>query len=430
MKFAATDSANDKALSAYQRATTERRLVLLLAAAVFISNIDRGNLAIAGPLVRHELHLTATSFGLLISCFYWSYTACINPVAWLAERIGARVVLGVCVGVWSIATGLTSLAAGFASLILLRLLLGIGESGVFPCSSKLLAAEVSPLLRGRANGWLAVAIALGPAFGTFLGGLLMGHFGWRVVFAGLGIASIAWLWPWLSLGRASRVGATNDSHAPSVPLKIILRQPALWGTTLGNVCGGYTYYFMISWMPMYLVQGRGLSMSGMGQLIGGAYLVRAATSYACGHIIDHSVRNGHSENLVYKSFMCVGQLAVAACLVGFAVGSMSWVIGCLFAYEFFAGLSTTAGSGLVQTLAGPRATGPWVGFQNTGASLAGIVAPAITGIIVDTTGHFLAAFALAGAMAIIGLAAWLFLVPSVAPLAWAPHGTSPAVRPS
>jgi MFS family permease len=397
---------------------SEGRTIALVALVILISNIDRGNLAIAGPLIRDELHLTATRLGLLISCFYWTYTAVINPAAWAARRFGAREVLAVCVALWSVATGLTSLAGGFMSLLLMRLLLGVGESGVFPCSTSVVATEVPPAMRGRANAWMATAIALGPALGTFAGGLLMSRLGWRPMFALLGCMSLLWLWPWLRQAPHAADALSVTRPTDLVPLKRILREPALWGATLGRVSGGYTYTFMISWMPTFLVQMRGFSMASMGTLIGAAYVLRAASSMAIGPLIDRWMARGIAGSSIHKTILGIGVLGNACCLAGVAFGSAAMVIASLFVYEFFSGLNTTAQGSFVQWLAGPRATGTWVGFQDAGASLAAIVAPALTGMIIDATGSFNAAFALGGLMIAIGFVGWVVVVPNKQPVCW------------
>ena len=153
--------------------TSPTRIVLLLATAVFINYVDRGNLATAAPLMQDELHLTATQLGTLLSAFYWSYVLVMAPGGWLAERYGAKRVLGAGLAVWSVATLLTGFAGGFIAILLLRLLLGLGESAAFPCSSKLIASEVAVSRIGIANGVLGFGYLVGPAVGTFLGGLLL-----------------------------------------------------------------------------------------------------------------------------------------------------------------------------------------------------------------------------------------------------------------
>src|SRR5487761_1621354 len=109
------------------------RIVLLVTAAVFINYIDRGNLATAAPIMQDELHLSAGELGVLLSAFYYGYVVCMPATGWLAERFGARAVLAAGVALWSLATFGTGFASGFATLLALRILLGVGESVAFPC---------------------------------------------------------------------------------------------------------------------------------------------------------------------------------------------------------------------------------------------------------------------------------------------------------
>ena len=151
-------------------------MVWLLAAAVFINYFDRGNLATASPLLQRELGLSNSELGILFSAFFWSY-APLQPVAgWLAQRFDVRYVLGCGLALWALATMLTGLATSFAMILILRVLLGIGESVAYPCNAKFLAQRVPIHERGRSNGFIAVGQSLGPTCGTLLGGLIMARF--------------------------------------------------------------------------------------------------------------------------------------------------------------------------------------------------------------------------------------------------------------
>lgn len=160
-------------------ASSAARLVILATAAVFINYIDRGNLATAASLIQDQLHLSATQIGILLSAFYYGYVVCMPAMGWLAERYGAKRVMAMGVFVWSIATFATGFAGSFAALLVLRVVLGIGESVAFPCASKVLAQAVEVGRLGIANGVLSFGYLLGPAVGTLLGGYLMLLYGWR-----------------------------------------------------------------------------------------------------------------------------------------------------------------------------------------------------------------------------------------------------------
>jgi MFS family permease len=401
-----------------------RRIGMLLAVAVFINYVDRGNLATAAPVVQREFHLSASQLGILLSAFYWTYAVSQFGAGWLAERFRVERVVAAGFAIWSVATLLTGFAGSFMMLLALRLMLGLGESVAFPCSSKMLATHVGIEKRGRANGAIAVGLAAGPAFGTFVGGMILANFGWRPLFLSLGALSLVWLWPWITgpVRGLSLECAPDPVQSPSYA-KIIRRRGAV-GAALCHFCANYAFYVVISWLPLYLVQERGFSIAKMSVLGGAIYLMQAAGAFASGWALDRWIRAGTTPNRTYKTMMIASQTATALCLVGaiWAPPLASSVFLLLAGASF--GPSSTTLYAVGQTLAGPPAAGRWMAFQNGVGNLAGILAPAITGFLVDRTGHFYSAFALAIAIVGIGVVSWIVIVPRIAPLDWTAMGSA------
>jgi MFS family permease len=393
------------------------RVVALLTLAAFINYVDRGNLATAGPLIRDQFALSNAQLGLLLSAFFWSYAPGQLPAGWLAERLDARRVLAAGLAVWGVATALTGLASGFMMLLILRVMLGLGESVMYPASFKILACEALEVERGRANGWLAAGQLSGPAFGTLAGGLLMAWFGWRVVFVAAGCASVLWLWPWLRTPRAAVAGLARAT-ADGPPTRALLRSRELWGSCLGNFCEGYVLYLILSWLPVYLVKTHGLTMVQMAQLGAGVYALSAATSVLSGWASDRWLKAGASSNRVRKTALLTGLAALAACLsvCAFAgpLGTLSALAGCGLGL----GMLVPAIFASAQTLAGPGAAARWMGVQNFSANLAGISAPVITGVVVDRTGSFSSAFLIAAAVALVGMLAYGVIVRRIETIDW------------
>lgn len=402
-------------------ATSPLRVVVLASTALFINYVDRGNLATAATLIQQQLHLSATQLGLLLSAFYYTYVPAQPAVGWLSERIGAHRILAWGVAIWAIATLCTGLAGGFVSLLLLRLLLGIGESTGFPCVSKIVAVAVVPGKIGMANGMIAFAYLVGPAVGTLLGGMLMDAWGWRPVFVLFGALSLLWLLPWRGVRIAPAVRQEAASGAGASPaFGTILRQRGLWAAALGHFSTNYNWYFCLAWLPSYLIQSRGFSMKSMAGLLGFAYLINAATGLLGGWASDAWVRSGRSANVIYKLFMGGNHLLSIAAMIGMALLPLNGSILCLFVYEVVLGLSSPGVYAIPQIMAGPSATGRWVGVQNCIGNIAGILAPWITGVLVDATHSFDAAFLLASLVNVLGFVMWVFVLPPVAPLAWKP----------
>ena len=138
----------------------------LLAISVLINYIDRGNLSLAAPLLKNELQLSPWQLGILFSAFFWTYTALQFVMGWVVDRFEVNLVIAAGYLVWSLATAVTGLVHGFLLLLLMRLMLGVGESVAFPSCSKILARHVSEQNRGFANGAVSAGMKLGPALGT------------------------------------------------------------------------------------------------------------------------------------------------------------------------------------------------------------------------------------------------------------------------
>jgi MFS family permease len=394
------------------------RLVLLVTAAVFINYIDRGNLATAAPLMQNELHLSTSQLGILLSAFYYGYVACMPAMGWLAERYGAQRVLAAGVGIWSIATLMTGFAGSFAALLVLRVLLGIGESVAFPCASKVLAHAVDTSRLGVANGIMSFGYLLGPAVGTLLGGYLMTVFGWRPVFIVFGALSLMWLWPWRRMEMGTPA-ATHPSSTESQPsFAQVLRRRELWGASLGHFASNYGYYFIVSWLPFYLIKSRGFSMGSMVAIASWAYLLNALSALAMGWLADRWIRAGRSPTIVYKGIMAANHIAGIACMIGMVVLPAAGSIAALFVFEIISGCSYPGLFAIPQILAGPAASARWVGVQNAAGNVAGLIAPAITGVLVDQTGLFDVAFALAAGVNVLGLIGWVLMLPKIAPIQW------------
>jgi MFS family permease len=402
------------------------RLVLLVTAAVFINYIDRGNLATAAPIMQDELHLSASQLGILLSAFYYGYVVCMPAMGWLAERYGAKRVLAAGVTIWSVATLTTGFAGSFVTLLALRVLLGIGESVAFPCASKLLAHAVEVSRLGVANGILSFGYLLGPAVGTLLGGYLMTVFGWRPVFIVFGAVSLVWLWPWSRVG-ISPPAAPKQPTAESQPsFPQILKRRELWGASLGHFASNYGYYFIVSWLPFYLIKSRGFSMGSMVAIASWAYLLNALSALAMGWLADRWIRAGRSPTIVYKGIMAANHVAGIACMIGMVMLPAAGSIAALFVFEIVSGCSYPGLFAIPQILAGPRASARWVGVQNAAGNVAGLIAPAITGVLVDQTGLFDMAFGLAAGVNVLGLIGWVLMLPKIAPIQWAPSSRAGA----
>jgi ACS family D-galactonate transporter-like MFS transporter len=390
--------------------------LILLAICALINYVDRGNLSIAAPLLKDELRISASQLGILLSAFFWTYTAMQFVSGWMVDSFDANRVIAAGFLLWSLTTAATGLVRGFTMLLAMRLMLGVGESVMIPACSKILGFHLPEHHRGFANGVLQGAWSSGPAVGTLGAGLLMAKYGWRPVFIGVGLISLAWLPAWIKWMPRGKTTVHSLLGAPG--FADILRQRSFWGVCAGHFSVNYLAYFMLTWLPFYLMRERHLSIQSMAKIASAYYAIEALSAITTGWFSDFFIRRGHTPTLVRKSAMAIGHTIAGIALAGCAMANSQWYLLCLAAIGVGCGTARAGPFAFSQTLAGPHATGKWTGLQNGFANLSGVVAPALTGFLVDRTGKFLAPLAIAAAVLVAGGFSWVFAVGRVEHLSW------------
>ena len=394
--------------SAVNQSTALAVVVFLIATAVLISYVDRGNLSIAAPTLKTELNLTASHLGLLLSAFFWSYTVMLFASAFFIDRFDVSYVLAAGFLVWSAATVLTGWVYGFAALFAVRVLLGLGEAVTFPSYSKILAQNVPEERRGFANGAIIAAMKLGPAVGTLLVGLLMARFGWRAVFIGTGLVSLMLLPAWLRFMPRGQHRILPTAAPPA--LSEIFRKRSFWGSAAGLFCNAYVLYFTITWLPYYLAHEHGLSTREMTWVATSYYVSDSVGALLMGMLTDVLIRRGRRAGVVRKFALGGASVVASAAFLRCSTAGPNSYIGWLVLAGFAFGCANSGVWAFIQTLAGPRAVARWASLANGCATFAGVIGPILTGVTVDRTGTFHAAIAIVAAICLLNGAMWTVVI--------------------
>ena len=180
-----------------EKPTRVRRLVLFAVCLVYlITYLDRVNISVAAPLMMKHFGLNKLQWGLVLSVFSWTYSSFQIPVGMLSDKFGPRKVLAAIVFFWSAMTAATAMAWSLASLLVIRLLFGVGEAGAFPTATRAFSHWMPSEERGFAQGVTHGASRFGGAVTPVIVALIMARYGWRSVFFIFAITGFAWSAVW------------------------------------------------------------------------------------------------------------------------------------------------------------------------------------------------------------------------------------------
>jgi len=384
-------------------------LVTLIATASFINYLDRGSLAVALPVISRDLHLDPIAQGAALSAFFWTYTAMQIPMGRIVDRYNIKVVYGVLFAVWSLAAAATGLAVSLGTLIVARVLLGIGESVYLPGGLKVVSLHFKSEETAWPAGLFDLGTKLGLAFGTAIDVWLLVRFGWRSLFFRTGLLGLLWLIPWVMFYPSGRTVAADNRR---VDWRALATNRALFGICVGFFCWDYFWYFLINWLPTYLNTVRHMSMPKIALFGGLPYLIFAAAEAIGGLSAGGMIRRGHGLSRVTKGYVAagfaIGLLIIPAAIVDSTNASIAFLLG-----------SSVAGIGLGCLISFPKICAHdgevalWVGIMNAAGNLGGVIAPLVTGVIVQKTGSYVPAFMTVAAVLVLGIVAYTLIVPSL-----------------
>lgn len=366
-------------------------IATLLLLAGLINYLDRTIVSVALPVIAADLGLGPARMGVLLSAFFWSYAAMQIPIGWLSDRYNLRWLYAGCFALWSLTSGLTGFAASLGVLLVLRVLLGVGESIYLPGGMKMVSLLFPAQDRGLASGLVNCGTRAGLAFGAPLIAGMVVAIGWHHSFFVLGFVSLLWLVPWFAVFPR---GADTTKFAAGAKARFGRIDRNLLGAALPNLGYGYYFYLMVTWLPAYLVNVRHLSLERAGAYALIPYLTFAVGEPLGGWIADRMVAAGWDELRSRKAIITAAYLtSVLLIPAGLAADTERAVL--FLAGASLVGLSTANMYALVQRVSMGGEVGFATGVFNLAGNISGVVAPLVTGLIIQRTGSYFPAFVVA-----------------------------------
>ncbi|MGA3325882.1 MAG: MFS transporter [Terriglobia bacterium] len=388
----------------------------VLSFGMIIAYVSRSALAVplALPDFIRAFHLSNTDRGVLNSAFFWTYAVLQIPAGWVVDRYGVKFPYFLGFTLWCLMSASTALTRSIPQLIMVQVLLGVGQAVVAPASYRWIRYHFVEKERGLAIGLYMTGTKIGPAIGAPLAAWRIAMYDWRVMFVLIRLGGLVWLAPWLLLVKnddrqIERAAAKKDGAEP-VPFSRIMASPVSWGIIIASFCYMYFVYFCMTWMPAYFIERRHLSLGRMGLYAFFSFGGMAIVATLAGWAADMLIGRGHNPVTVRKWFTLAGFAVACTELIGARASSLETAL--VFAVVSLSGLGLATANywAITQTLIPGVAIGRISGIQNCACSLAGIVAPILTGWLLQKTRNYEAPMVAILVVLLVGVLSYLLLV--------------------
>lgn len=402
-------------------------IIFLFVMCYTILYMDRSCMSMAGPSMMKYYSWNATQFGLVSTAFFIGYACTMILGGWLADKFGGGKVVMFGAIWWSVFVFITPLGASLGLMVMIRVLMGMGEGVSLPAMASMVGKWVPKKESGIALGFCLIGVALGIALAMPLASWIIEHYSWQMVFHVFAFLAPVWVLVWWKFGKdkpeqdttiskeelayiRSDEGDSQEiaSQSASLTSKEIFAVPSVWTGALSFYCTNYLFYLFMTWLPTYFVKGRGLALGTSAIYTMMPYIVAIFTYPIGGWLADQaSIKFGH--NIGRKIVPVFGMIAAGVFLI---LGSRATnAINAVALISASNGLLclTMGGYYSMPLVFSMKDAGKITGLWGTFATLGGITAPLLTGIVVDAYGYNTALY-LGAALSILGSVILTFLV--------------------
>ena len=382
------------------RLSSTTTVLVLLCVMYAITYIDRVNVSTAASVFKKDLHLTNAQVGLVFSAFAYPYLIFQIIGGWIGDRFGARRTLTVSAIIWATATLFTGLVGSLASMLVARVMLGLGEGATFPTATRAMSDWTAEGKRGFAQGITHSCARLGNALTPPLVAWLIVLVTWRGSFVLLGIVSLVWavVWLWYFRDDPGKHRGITPAELEVLPRYALRKQkdPVPWSrltrrmlpVTAVYFCYAWTLWLYLAWIPMFFLHSYNLDLKTSALFSGGVFFGGVVGDALGGIVSDHIFRTTHNLNRARRDLVVFGFLCSLAFMVPILfLHNVRLAALCLSVAFFFSEFTIGPMWAIPMDIA-PRFSGSASGLMNTGSALAAIISPLVFGYVIDKTGNW------------------------------------------
>jgi MFS transporter, ACS family, hexuronate transporter len=361
-------------------------ILALLFAATVLNYVDRQTLSILASQVQKDLGIDNAGYARIVQYFLIAYAVSYLGAGWITDKLGAKLTLTLFLGWWSLANMATGWVRNAAQLGFARMMLGLGEPGVYTAGPKAVAEHFPPAERGFAIGVYTAGAMIGATIAPPLIAWLALQYGWRAAFVITGAAGFVWLAVWLVVYR-SPDGAEPARTKEPIRWGPILRDRSVWGLAITRLIADPVWYFYLFWFPKYLTDERGMGLIQVASLAWIVYLAADIGSIGGGYFSGRLIRSGVAPPRSRLIAMgCAAGLAPVGMLIATHLGiAPTLAIGALVAFAHLV-FQINMGA-LVVDLYPMRNVATVFGLIAAGSALGGFASTHVVGQLASTRSY-------------------------------------------
>jgi sugar phosphate permease len=383
----------------------------LLFASQLVSYMIRVAFGVVAPALMELYHISPKTMGYILSGWNWSYTAGLPLMGFIVDRFGPYLTLGLGSFVWGISTIALPISTAALTFFLVRMIFGLGQTTLIPAVAISVSRGFSVQERARV---IAIAFSgnqVGVAIGATAGAFILARFGWEYVFYFIGSASMLLTLAWFAFYPDRRIGRPHTAHPITAGTEALQRAPwfsllryrSTWGIAFGQLGYLYAYFFFVSWLPGYFILERKMTLLKSGIVAALPFWAGLLGTLGGGWLGDYLIQRGISTTASRKSIIGAGLGLSTVFVITAAYVEQDWLaVTLLTLCVGFLRLATASANSLPLDLASRPMVGSLTGIQNCFGNIGGLLAPIVTGYMVNATGTFAGSFVAAGAMALFG----------------------------
>lgn len=355
--------------------------------------VDRQVIVSMLPFIKLEWGLSDTQLGALISVVSLTVGLLSIPVALLADRWSRVKSIFAMALVWSVATIACAFAGGFAQLLALRALVGVGEAGYAGAGAALLSSRFPARMRAAVLGAFTASAAIGAVLGVVLGGAIATRWGWQAAFGIVGLPGLVLAFLYLLVKDYDTVELSTPGAGEAKPkfslreiVRVVLNSPSALAIYVGGALQLFVVSTIYSWLPSFFNREYGLPVDQAGIRAALVLLAGSVAAVVWGWLADRAGRDAPANKILVMALSAASSSIVLVMAFGaFTPGAAQFALIVLGAVLMTGTIGTVAAVTIDVAHPGLRATAIAIGalIQNL-FGLAG--GPFITGVISDSYG--------------------------------------------